>query len=95
MNSSFLTLRPCFGIHYFIFFWYCGQLDEEERELVAFLVSCDCKCSVDLPQSSLGWSAVYDFLVILTYLLFITYRPGRAETCLLGFRMGRTQYQPA
>ena len=30
------------------------------RELFALLVSCDCKCSIGLPQSAMGWSAVYD-----------------------------------
>ena len=39
------------------------------RELFAFLVSCDCKCSIGLPQSAMGWSAVYDCGIFRSYVL--------------------------
>ena len=28
--------------------------------MIAFLVSCDCSCSLALPHGGVGWSAVFD-----------------------------------
>ena len=43
---------------------FCNHLDEEEIAgcfaFIVFLMSCDCWCSVNLPNSALGWSAVCD-----------------------------------
>ena len=40
------------------------HLDEEEKAgsfaIIAFWVSCYCKCLVTLPHGATGWSAVYD-----------------------------------
>ena len=40
----------------YIYFW--SHIDEEENNscfaLIAFLVSCDCKCSVPLPHDAVG-----------------------------------------
>ena len=40
------------------------KVGEEERArcstLIAFLMSCDCLCSVALPHVVVGWSAVCD-----------------------------------
>ena len=45
-------------------FLFCNHPDEEERagcfDLMIFLMSCDCKCSVALPHGVVGWSAVCD-----------------------------------
>ena len=43
-----------FGIHYFVPFLVCNYLDGEETAgcfaLIAFLMSCNCQCSVALPH---------------------------------------------
>ena len=45
-------------------FEFCNHLEEEERAgcfaFVVFLMSSYCKCSLALPHSSVGWSAVCD-----------------------------------
>ena len=44
---------------------FCIHINGEERAvcftLFIFLVSCDCYCSMALPQGTMGWSAVCDF----------------------------------
>ena len=43
---------------YLCYFYFWSHLDEEENDtcfaLIAFLVSCDCKCSVPLPHDAVG-----------------------------------------
>ena len=45
-------------------FEVCNHLDEEERTgcfaFIVFWISCYCKCSVALPHSASGSSAMYD-----------------------------------
>ena len=45
-------------------FYFCSHLDEEERAVffsfIVFWMFCYCKCSVALPHSAMGWSAVCD-----------------------------------
>ena len=36
-------------------------------------MSCDCYCSVTLPQEAVGWSAVCDCGISLSYSLFTGY----------------------
>ena len=52
----------CFVVNYFVSFLVCNHLEEEERAgCFAFIVlrmSCYCKCSVNLPHGTVGWSAV-------------------------------------
>ena len=55
---------PSFVIQYFASFWFSNHLDGEERAgcftLTIFLMSCDSRCSVALPDGAVGWSAVCD-----------------------------------
>ena len=64
---------PCFVIQYFMPFLFCNHLDGERRvgcfTLIAFLISCGCKCSVALPHCTMGWFAVRDCGVSYSYLL--------------------------
>ena len=49
----FITLCP---------FWFCSQIDEEERAgcfaFIVYRMSCYCKYFVALPRGAMGWSAV-------------------------------------
>ena len=46
-------------------FLVCNHLDGEERAgcftLFVFLVSCDCYCSLALPDDAMGLSTICDF----------------------------------
>ena len=39
-------------------FYFCNHLRGLVAALIVFLMSCDCKCSVALPHSTVGWSTV-------------------------------------
>ena len=45
-------------------FYFCSNLDKEERAgsfaFIVFRMAYYCKCSVSLPHSAVGWSAVCD-----------------------------------
>ena len=64
---------PSFVMQYFVSFWFCNGLDEEKRAgcftLIAFLIPCACWCSVSLPYSAVGCSAVCDCGISLSYSL--------------------------
>ena len=51
-------------MHTFCSFFFCNHLEEEEiAGCFAFILlwmSCYCRCSVTLPRSAVGWSAVCD-----------------------------------
>ena len=51
-------------MHYFVAFIVCNHIDEEERAgcfaFIVFRMSGYCKCSVALPHSVVGWSAMCD-----------------------------------
>ena len=52
---------------------------KRKRELVAFLfivlrMSCYCQCSVALPHDAVGWSAVCDCDISLSYSVFDLFR---------------------
>ena len=56
-------------------FYFCQHLDKEENDscfaLIAFLMPCDCQCSVPLPHGAVGLSAVVSvFFPVYTHLLF-------------------------
>ena len=46
-------------------FWFCNHLEEEERAgcfaVIVLQMYSYYKCSVTLPHSAVGWSAVCDF----------------------------------
>ena len=54
----------CFVVQYFVSSYFCNHLDGEEIPgcftVSVFLMSCDSQCSMALPYSSVGWSAVCD-----------------------------------
>ena len=41
-------------------FQFCNHLEDERAGLLVLRMSCCCKCSVALPHSAVGWSAVCD-----------------------------------
>ena len=51
----------CFVILHFVPFYFCNHLDGKKSAgcfiLTVFLMSCDCQCSVDLPNGAVRWSA--------------------------------------
>ena len=51
-------------MHYFMSTLVYNHLEEKERagcfDFIVVTMSCDCKCSLVLPQCALGWSAVCD-----------------------------------
>ena len=58
-------------------FKFCNHLEEVEKSgCFAFIVlqtSCYCKCSMALPHGALGWSAVCDFGISLSYSLIFCF----------------------
>ena len=58
-----------FGVHYFVFFLVSIIL-MRKRVPVALRMFCYCKCSVAFPHGAMGWSAVCDCGVSLSYSLF-------------------------
>ena len=64
----------CFGMHYVLSFCSFAIILTRKRELVdllllSFWMSCFCKCQVALPHGAMGWSAVCDCGIDLSYSL--------------------------
>ena len=85
------TLCLILVLFFYIYnFGYCNHLHGKERAccfiLIVLLVSCDCKCSVSLPDFAVYWSAACDCGISSSYSL--TYGGSSvtgemmAKTCL-------------
>ena len=61
-------------------FEFYNHPGKEERAgcftLIVFLMSCDCLCSLTLPHGAVGWSAVCECGISLSYLLHFVLGPG-------------------
>ena len=52
--------------------------------LIAFLMPCDCQCSVALPHGAVGLSAVVNvFFPVYTHLLFAYLVPSYYNECFI------------
>ena len=45
---------PCFLVQYLVSFLICNHHAGEKFNLIVFLMSCFCMCSVSLPQGAVG-----------------------------------------
>ena len=74
---------PCFVVHCFVSFLLCNHFDGEERAdcftLFAFLVSCYNYCSVALQRGVMGLSAVCDYGISWSCLLYLWNCKGSDE----------------
>ena len=56
-------------MQYLVFFSNFAIISMRKREMVAFLMSCDCKCSVGPTHSTVGLSAVCGCVIAWSFSL--------------------------
>ena len=62
-------LGPCFIMQYLVSFLVLQSERDGCFTLIVFLMYCDCYCSVGLLHCVVGWSAVCDCVISLSYSL--------------------------